>query len=240
MDVPFVCFYSHIQFLFPCDSSSAIPSDEMPARVTPPGFKPLASTALFTPLSVGAIELEHRVIQAPLTRMRAEEEVPHVYVPGDLMVEYYGQRASKGGLQITEATSISKYCCGYPKVPGIFTASQITGWKRVTDAVHAKGGKIVCQIWHVGRATISSVLDGKTPISCTTIPISGAHQDGTLYSDCPPRQMTKGEMQEIKGDFVSAAKNALEAGFDGVEIHGANGYLLDQFLHDNVNTRTDE
>ena len=121
---------------------------DMPASVSPTGFKPLQDTQLFKPLKLGHLNLEHRVVMAPLTRMRAPEESPGVYVPGDLNVEYYSQRASKGGFQLTEACPISRQACGYRGVPGIFTPSQIQGWKKVTDAVHAKGGFIYCQLWH--------------------------------------------------------------------------------------------
>ncbi|BDD57217.1 hypothetical protein MPDQ_004143 [Monascus purpureus] len=203
-------------------------------------LEPLAATPLFQPLRLGAITLEHRVILAPLTRMRATKESDGVFVPNDLLVEYYSQRASKGGLLLTEATPIGRYVAGYPNVPGIFTQSQIAAWKRVTDAVHAKGGFIFCQLWHVGRATTPGFLGGKTPLSASSIPITGKALDGTEYADHPPKAMSTEEIKETVEEFASAAKRAVEAGFDGVEIHGANGYLLDQFLHDNVNTRTDE
>ncbi|PGH30774.1 hypothetical protein GX50_06448 [[Emmonsia] crescens] len=202
-------------------------------------FAPLADSVLFKPLQLGALQLEHRVVLAPLTRMRATKESEGVYVPNDLNVQYYSQRATKGGFLLTEATPISRYAAGYPGVPGIFTPSQITGWKRVTDAVHAKGGFIYCQLWHVGRATVPSFLDGRSPVSASNIPISGDALDGSKYADSPPKPLTVEEIQELVAEYAAAAKRALEAGFDGVEIHGANGYLLDQFLHDNVNIRTD-
>ncbi|PGH14414.1 hypothetical protein AJ79_03057 [Helicocarpus griseus UAMH5409] len=202
-------------------------------------FAPLADTALFKPLQLGAVKLEHRAIYAPLTRMRASKESEGVYVPNDLNVQYYSQRATKGGFMLTEATPISRYAAGYPGVPGIFTPSQIAGWKRVTDAVHAKGGFIYCQLWHVGRATTPSFLGGKNPVSASDIPISGPALDGSQYADAPPKPLTVEEIQELVAEYAAAAKRAREAGFDGVEIHGANGYLLDQFLHDNVNVRTD-
>ncbi|KAJ6020872.1 hypothetical protein N7540_006376 [Penicillium herquei] len=195
---------------------------------------------LFQPLSLGALSLKHRVVQAPCTRMRATKESDGVFVPNDLNVEYYSQRASDGGLMLTEATPISRLAAGYPGVPGIFTASQIAGWKKVTDAVHAKGGMILCQMWHVGRATVPSFLEGKQAVGASDIPISGNALDGTAYADSPPRPMTVEEIQELVKEYGAAAKRSIEAGFDGVEIHGANGYILDQFLHDNVNTRTDE
>ncbi|OAX79189.1 hypothetical protein ACJ72_06494 [Emergomyces africanus] len=202
-------------------------------------FTPLAETALFKPLQLGALQLEHRVVLAPLTRMRATKESEGVYVPNDLNVQYYSQRATKGGFLLTEATPISRYAAGYPGVPGIFTPSQIAGWKRVTDAVHAKGGFIYCQLWHVGRATVPSLLDGRSPVSSSNIPMSGNALDGSKYADSPPKSLTVEEIQDLVAEYAAAAQRALEAGFDGVEIHGANGYLLDQFLHDNVNTRTD-
>ncbi|KAF9895264.1 hypothetical protein FE257_000166 [Aspergillus nanangensis] len=195
---------------------------------------------LFQPLRLGAVTLQHRVVQAPCTRMRSTKESDGVFVPNDLNVEYYSQRASPGGLMLTEATPISRYAAGYPGVPGIFTASQIAGWKRVTDAVHAKGGFIFCQLWHVGRATVPSFLEGRSPVSASDIPISGSALDGSEYAAAPPRPLTVEEIQETVQEYAAAAKRAIEAGFDGVELHGANGYLLDQFLHDNVNTRSDE
>ncbi|GAD99298.1 12-oxophytodienoate reductase [Paecilomyces variotii No. 5] len=202
-------------------------------------FTPIQET-LFKPLRLGSLDLEHRVVQAPCTRMRATKESDGVFVPNDLMVEYYGQRASKGGFMLTEATPISRYSAGYPGVPGIFTASQIAGWKRVTDAVHAKGAYIFCQLWHVGRASCPSFLDGRKALAPSEIPISGKAMDGSEYADNPPKPMTVEDIKETVAEFAAAAKRAIEAGFDGVEIHGANGYLLDQFLHDNVNNRTDE
>lgn len=127
----------------------------------------------------------------------------------------------------------------YLGVPGIFTASQIAGWKKVTDAVHAKGGIIFCQLWHVGRATVPSLLNGASAVSSSNIPISGDCLTGEAYSATPPKSLTSEEISELVVEYGAAAKRAIEAGFDGVEIHGANGYLLDQFLHDNVNIRTD-
>lgn len=172
--------------------------------------------------------------------MRSTKESEGVFVPNDLNVEYYSQRASSGGFMLTEATPISRYAAGYPGVPGIFTNSQIAGWKKVTDAVHAKGAYIYCQLWHVGRATVPSFIGGKQALSSSDIPISGNGLDGTEYAALPPRPMTVDEIQETVKEYAAAAKRAIEAGFDGVEVHGANGYLLDQFLHDNVNNRTDE
>ncbi|KAJ5085568.1 hypothetical protein N7532_010339 [Penicillium argentinense] len=194
---------------------------------------------LFQPLRLGALSLSHRVVQAPCTRMRSTKESDGVFVPNDLNVEYYSQRASAGGFMLTEATPISRYAAGYPGVPGIFTESQIAGWKKVTDAVHAKGAYIYCQLWHVGRATVPSFIDGKQAVSSSDIPITGNGLDGSEYAASPPRPMTVEEIQETVQEYAAAALRAREAGFDGVEVHGANGYLLDQFLHDNVNNRTD-
>jgi 2,4-dienoyl-CoA reductase-like NADH-dependent reductase (Old Yellow Enzyme family) len=120
----------------------------MPSRISPSGFKPLDGTTLFKPLKLGHLDLEHRVCMAPLTRMRGTKESEGVWAPGDVVVEYYSQRASKGGLLLTEACPISRLSCGFPGVPGIFTSGQIAGWKQVTNAVHAKGGYIYCQLWH--------------------------------------------------------------------------------------------
>ncbi|KAJ5606809.1 hypothetical protein N7537_003428 [Penicillium hordei] len=195
---------------------------------------------LFESVHLGALTLNHRVVLAPLTRMRAGKESEGVYVPNELNVEYYSQRASEGGFMLTEATPISRHAAGYPGVPGIFTSSQTAGWKKVTDAVHAKGGYIYCQLWHVGRATVSSFIEGKEVLGASEIPISGNALDGSEYAASPPRAMTIEEIQDTIKEYVGAAKRAREAGFDGIEVHGANGYLLDQFLHDNVNTRTDE
>lgn len=212
----------------------------MPSAITPPPYQPLHGTKLFSPTKIGRYSLDHRVAQAPLTRMRATEEGDGIYVPGDLNLEYYSQRANKGGFQLTEATDICHYASGYPSVPGIFTESQVQGWKKITDAVHAKGGVIFSQIWHTGRASPPSFRNGRQAVSSSDIPITGKALDGTEYADNPPRPATVEEIKEITQAFVRAAKTAVEsAGFDGVEIHGANGYLLDQFLHDNVNKRTD-
>jgi 2,4-dienoyl-CoA reductase-like NADH-dependent reductase (Old Yellow Enzyme family) len=134
-------------------------------------------------------------------------------------------------------------CSGYPGIPGVFTDKQLAGWKRVTDAVHAKGGFIYCQLWHVGRATVPEFINGNQTISSSDIPITGRDSkaiNGKEYSETPPRSMTVEEIKSVTAEFAEAAKKALGAGFDGIEIHSANGYLLDQFLHDNVNKRTDD
>ncbi|KAL0257425.1 hypothetical protein SLS55_008238 [Diplodia seriata] len=212
----------------------------MPAPITTPTFAPLKDTALFKPTQLGKLSLGHRIVLAPLTRMRAQKESDGVFVHQDLAVEYYKQRASKGGLLLTEATDICHYASGYPGVPGVFTASQLDGWKKVTDAVHSKGGYIFCQLWHTGRASPPSFRAGAQPPSSSDVPISGNALDGTAYADSPPRPLSVSEIHALTAEWAAAAKRAVdEAGFDGVEIHGANGYLLDQFLHDNVNRRTD-
>lgn len=200
-----------------------------------------ATSSLFQPVSIGTQKLSHRVAQAPCTRFRAAK-AGTAYSPTDIMVEYYGQRASKGGLQITEATSISSTAAGYTNCPGMFNDDQIASWKKVTDAVHAKGGLISCQLWHTGRANIAPLINGIQPLSSTSTPLKGPSPiEGYDFSKAPPREMTKKDMEDVIADFASASKNAIEkAGFDFVEIHGANGYLLDQFFHDNVNTRDDE
>lgn len=219
----------------------------MPSAISPPAFNPLKDTVLFKPWKLGNITLEHKLVQAPLTRMRCSKNEEGINIPSDLMVEYYGQRASKGGLQLTEATDISRYASGYPGVPGLFSEEQLAGWKRVTDAVHAKGGYIFCQIWHTGRASPAGLLGGRQPLSASNTPIAGKALDGTDFSATPPKPMTTEEIAEVVADFGKAAQNAIDAGFDGVEVHGelisvdifcsksdsilgANGYLLDQFL----------
>ncbi|KAH8895658.1 FMN-linked oxidoreductase [Thozetella sp. PMI_491] len=202
---------------------------------------PLGKTALFTPIKLGAWALKHRVIQAPNTRMRGEKEARGVFVPGPRMAKYYGDRASNGGLQITEATDMCLDASAYPGTPGVFTPSQIKGWRAVTDAVHAKGGFIICQLWYTGRASGTSMRGGKQTISSGTTPMSGTYLDGTPTEAEPPRAMTVDEIHELTAEWAAAAKRCVdEAGFDGVEVHGANGYLLEQFLHDNINKRTDE
>ncbi|MDE1149769.1 MAG: alkene reductase [Azospirillaceae bacterium] len=194
---------------------------------------------LFTATNFGALALKHRVVMAPLTRMRAQQpgDVPHA-----LNAEYYGQRASDGGLQITEATDITPQARGYRWVPGIYSPEQIAGWRLVTDAVHAKGGLIVSQIWHVGRISHSSIQPGGAlPVAPSAIAPSGSHTDadGTPVPFETPRALEIAEIAGITQDFVQAARNAREAGFDGVEVHGANGYLLDQFLQTAANKRSD-
>lgn len=191
---------------------------------------------LFSPIQLGDIALNNRIVMAPLTRNRAGEG----NVPREMNVKYYEQRAS-AGLIITEATPISDMAHGYPATPGIHTQSQVAGWKKVVDAVHAKGGKIVLQLWHVGRISHPSLLPNNAlPVAPSAIKPEGkAFTYQGLQDFVTPRALTLEEIPGIVNDYVKATKNALEAGFDGVEIHAANGYLLDQFLRDGTNQRTD-
>jgi 2,4-dienoyl-CoA reductase-like NADH-dependent reductase (Old Yellow Enzyme family) len=159
--------------------------------------------------------------------MRGILESPGVWKCGDLTVEYYAQRATNGGLQITEATNISRLCSGYPGVPGVFTSGQLEAWKKVTDAVHAKGGYIFCQLWNVGRGTVPALIEGHQTLSSSDIPIKGKAVNGEEYSDYPPRPMMVDEIQSVVKEFAEAAKAAVDlAGFDGVEIHGFGSPFL--------------
>ena len=198
----------------------------------------MPSPSLFTPLQIGPYTLSHRVVMAPLTRMRAETDS---FAPRPLNAEYYGQRAS-AGLNITEATAISVQGHGYPNMPGIHTAEQVAGWRLVTEAVHARGARIVLQIVHHGRWSHSSYNpDGSLPVAPSAITPPG-HAYTPTSEQFPfetPRALETSELPAIIADFRQAARNAREAGFDGVEIHGANGFLLDQFLQDGSNHRTD-
>lgn len=195
------------------------------------------STDLFSPVSLGSIQLQNRIVMAPLTRNRAGAG----NVPQAMNVEYYAQRAS-AGLIITEATPISEMGHGYPATPGIHSAEQVEGWKKVTAAVHAKGGKIVLQLWHVGRISHPSLLPGNAlPVAPSALkPAGQAFTYQGLQDFVTPRALELDELPGIVNDYVIATKNALAAGFDGVEIHAANGYLLDQFLRDGTNQRTDQ
>lgn len=198
----------------------------------------MPSSHLFAPLQVGRYTLAHRVVLAPLTRMRAAAgNVPHA-----LNAAYYEQRATKGGLLITEATPVTATGHGYPQTPGIHTDEQVAGWKLVTDAVHAKGGLIFAQIWHVGRISHTSLQPGGAlPVSASPIAAAGNALTAT-WQQVPfetPRALETSEIPALIEAYRQAAKNALAAGFDGVEIHSANGYLLQQFLESRTNTRTD-
>ena len=190
---------------------------------------------LLTPMKIGALELPNRVIMAPLTRCRSSAG----RVPNDLMAEYYQQRAGMG-LIITEATSVSAQGVGYPDTPGIWSDAQVEGWKKVTSAVHAKGGKIVLQLWHVGRISDPLYLNGDLPVAPSAIQPKGhVSLVRPEKSFVTPRALELEEIPGIIESYRKGAENAKAAGFDGVEIHGANGYLLDQFLQDSTNKRTD-
>jgi N-ethylmaleimide reductase len=190
---------------------------------------------LFSPVKLGGIAMSNRMVMAPLTRNRSSMEG----VPQDINVTYYEQRAT-AGLIITEATPISPMGHGYPLLPGIYTEAQIAGWKKVTDAVHAKGGKIVIQLWHVGRISHPTLLNGAIPVAPSVVkPAGKAFTFNGLVDYVEPRALDASELPGIVADYVQASQNAIKAGFDGVEIHSANGYLLDQFLRDGSNKRSD-
>lgn len=191
---------------------------------------------LHTPLQIGSVQLPNRIFMAPLTRMRAFEQRS----VGELQVEHYRQRAT-AGLILTEATSVCPMGVGYPNTPGIWSAQQVAGWKRVTDAVHAAGGHIAVQLWHVGRISDPELLDGQLPVAPSAIAAEG--DVSVLRPKRPyavPRALETAEIAGIVQDFVQAARNAKEAGFDFIEVHAANGYLFDQFLHEGSNQRTDQ
>ncbi|OMO83364.1 hypothetical protein CCACVL1_11413 [Corchorus capsularis] len=193
---------------------------------------------LLTPHKMGNFSLSHRVVLAPLSRLRSYNFVaqPHAIL-------YYSQRTTNGGFLIGEASGISETAQGYPNTPGIWTKEHVEAWKPIVHAVHEKGGIFFCQLWHAGRASDHAFQpNGQPPISCTDKPIlAKTHIDGSTPADFPtPRRLTIDEIPQVVDYFRKAARNAMEAGFDGVEIHGANGYLIDQFLKDQVNDRTDE
>ena len=196
-----------------------------------------ASTKLFEPYKLGPITLPNRLVMAPLTRNRA---VPPGMVPSSLAIDYYGQRAS-AGLLVTEATQISQQGQGYQDTPGIYSKEQVEGWKKVTDRVHERGGHIFVQLWHVGRISHTSLqADGGKPVAPSAIRAKGKTFVGGTFADVSePRALELAEIPGIIDDFKRGAANALAAGFDGVEVHGANGYLLDQFAKDGTNKRTD-
>ncbi len=191
---------------------------------------------LYSPTTLGPLKLQNRMVMSPLTRSRAIGNVPN-----ELMVEYYSQRAS-AGLIITEGTSPSPNGLGYPRIPGIFSAAQVKGWKAVTDAVHARGAKIFVQLMHTGRIGHPNNL----PAGAQVVGPSAVVAAGEMYTDAEglkphptPKAMTEAEVKTTIGEYVHAAKNAIEAGFDGIELHGANGYLIEQFIRPNSNQRTD-
>ncbi|KAL2254285.1 putative 12-oxophytodienoate reductase 11 [Sesamum indicum] len=189
--------------------------------------------SLLSPYKVGEFDLSHRIVLAPLTRNRS-----YNYVPQPHGAVYYSQRATKGGLLIAEATGVSDTAMGFPDTPGIWTKEHVEAWKPIVDAVHQKGGIFFLQIVHVGRvSTYDFQPNGQAPISSTDKGVTPGLEGLELS---PPRRLRKDEVPGIVNDFRLAARNAIEAGFDGVEIHGANGFLIEQFLKDQVNDRTDE
>ncbi len=194
-------------------------------------------TKLFEPFKLGPITLPNRVVMAPLTRNRA---VPPGMVPSPLAVDYYGQRAS-AGLLITEASQVSQQGQGYQDTPGIYSKDQVAGWRKISDRVHEKNGRIFIQLWHVGRISHTALqANGGAPVGPSAIRAKGkTFVNGTFTDISEPRALELNEIPGIIDSFKRAAANALQAGFDGVEIHGANGYLLDQFAKDGANKRND-
>ncbi|CAL9138730.1 unnamed protein product [Musa acuminata var. zebrina] len=197
----------------------------------------MAAIPLLGSYKMGKFDLSHRIVLAPLTRSRSYGNVPQPHA-----AVYYSQRATDGGLLITEATGVSDTAQGYPDTPGVWTREQVEAWKPIVDAVHAKGGVFFCQLWHVGRVSNTGYQpNGQDPISSTDkqVPTQVLH-DGSIEEYSRPRRLRTEEIPRIVEDFRLAARNAIEAGFDGVEIHGANGYLIEQFMKDSANDRTDE
>lgn len=191
---------------------------------------------LFDKYNLGSIELKNRIVMAPMTRSRAIHNIPN-----DLMVEYYKQRAD-AGLLITEGTAPSANGLGYPRIPGIYNKAQVKGWKKVTEAVHQKGGKIFLQIMHTGRVSHPDNMEDNTEVLAPS-PVA---LSGEMYTDQKglqaypvPKEMTLQDIEQEQNEYVQASKNAIEAGFDGVELHGANGYLIDQFINTASNKRMD-
>ncbi len=198
---------------------------------------------LFSPYQLAGLTLTNRIVMAPMTRSRASQPGD---VPNDLMATYYAQRAT-AGLIISEATQVSLQGMGYAKTPGIYTPEHIAGWKKTTAAVHDAGGRIYLQLWHVGRVS-SAKVNGLQPIAPSAIPAAGTsvyifdgapNGDATFVPVDAPREMTQTDIDQVILEFRTAAAHAMSAGFDGVEIHGANGYLIDQFLRSNCNHRSD-
>lgn len=193
-------------------------------------------SSLFEPLQLGELTLKNRVIMAPLTRCRSSVG----RVPNALMAEYYRQRAS-AGLILSEATSVNPMGVGYPDTPGIWNAQQVDGWRLVTDAVHQEQGLIFCQLWHVGRVSAPLYLDGQLPVSASAVKSAGHVSLVRPPQDyVTPRALTLDEIAQTIADYRQAAVNAKAAGFDGVHLHAANGYLIDQFLQDTTNHRDDD
>ncbi|MBD2347249.1 alkene reductase [Anabaena subtropica] len=190
---------------------------------------------LFSPVQLGAYTLANRIVMAPMTRLRAIDNIPN-----SLMATYYAQRAS-AGLIVTECTAVSPLSLGYMNCPGIYTSEQIAGWRLVTDAVHQQGGRIFLQLWHSGRVAHPALLGGELPVAPSAVAgVGSLHTPVGKVSLETPRALETAEIAEIVEQFRQGAENALTAGFDGVELHGAFGYLIDQFLQDGSNQRNDE
>lgn len=204
----------------------------------------MKSKVLFEPVQIGSLSSRNRIVMAPLTRARATES----HVPTPMMARYYGQRAS-AGLIVSEATAVHPLGMGWYRAPGIWNAEMVAGWQAVTDVVHAAGGLIVCQLWHMGRLVLPDYIDGQLPLGPSAVAGEGEtfapRQPGDTGMFLPmkpyviPREMDQGDIDEVVRAYGQGARNAKDAGFDGVEIHGANGYIIDQFLQSNTNRRTD-
>lgn len=199
--------------------------------------------ALFQPIKLGQLELKNRIVMPPMTRSRASQPGN---VANDMMATYYAQRAG-AGLIVAEGTQISEMGQGYAWTPGIYSPEQIAGWKKVTDAVHAKGGAIFAQLWHVGRVTHPDNIGGQQPISSSALKaqnvkvfIDNGTDEPGFVDVVEPRAMTKPDIKDVIAEYRQAALNAVEAGFDGIELHAANGYLVNQFIDSEANNRTDE
>ena len=190
---------------------------------------------LFSPIKLGKYDLKNRIFMAPMTRCRSVQE----NIPNEMMAEYYRQRAT-AGLIITEGSQVSTRGIGYPCTPGIHTREQVEGWKKVTQAVHEKGGRIFLQLWHVGRVSHSDYHKGELPVSASAVkPVGEIYTPEGMKAFETPHALSVDEIAGVVKEYATGAKNAIEAGFDGVEIHGANGYLIDQFLRDGSNHRDD-
>jgi len=198
---------------------------------------------LFSPIKLGATGLKHRVVMAPLTRSRS---VQPGSIPGDLMLDYYTQRTSDGGLIISEAAQLSIATSGWQGAPGIYSDTQIVGWKKIVEAVHTKGGRIFAQLWHPGRFSHVSLTGGATPVSASVDPEYWQNPSRLISTPMgwiqpsPHRALDKSEIPAVLEDYYKAVQRVRSAGFDGVEVHGGNGYLIDQFLQDGSNKRADE
>src|ERR1700683_4927953 len=206
-------------------------------------MKTSSAEKLFTPIQVGPMELKHRIVMSPLTRSRSDQPGD---IPGDLMLGYYTQRASDGKLIVSEATTISITARGWYGAPGMYSDGQVAGWRKIVDAVHAKGGRMFSQLWHTGRSSHVGMTNGVSPVAPSVVPeyygpktTAIASTPAGWFKPSPHRELDIAEIPGIVADYRKAAERAKAAGFDGVELHAANGYLPDQFLQDGSNKRTD-